>query len=398
MDTTRTKFSFLEKGLEQPYERPYSANDSTSKCFKTYPERSKISVQSPPQCIMKEKETISLRELLTGIESMSRALKHKTSENYASASWAFNLPSVSTCVHDDIPSLQMQYKGKEYQDWRGVVTKKPSKVQKQVEQKSPIIKVSEKKKRTNSQDEKLKEAVTTTTIKPERKISSGKHVVFRTQEKVKRIGPHVEIFEAFHTKKDPSCKKVIKAAIYIQKYARGWLERARFKRIKTKAARHGPSLLAVVKEYRKMMNRIQRRAGVLNPSTPLKYSELEEWMDKKKFYETMFAKREFGKDMDKNDLQAFFKDCGKVLSRKEIDRMLHVVYPGFASEVKTIKKYHALELAFTIFPPAGSKQNTVAVSKSTWVQPIVDGIDGYGYLVVIKLADKRDAAVALKRD
>ncbi|XP_025041298.1 IQ domain-containing protein M isoform X7 [Pelodiscus sinensis] len=338
MDTTRTKFSFLEKGLEQPYERPYSANDSTSKCFKTYPERSKISVQSPPQCIMKEK-------------------------------------------------------GKEYQDWRGVVTKKPSKVQKQVEQKSPIIKVSEKKKRTNSQDEKLKEAVTTTTIKPERKISSGKHVVFRTQEKVKRIGPHVEIFEAFHTKKDPSCKKVIKAAIYIQKYARGWLERARFKRIKTKAARHGPSLLAVVKEYRKMMNRIQRRAGVLNPSTPLKYSELEEWMDKKKFYETMFAKREFGKDMDKNDLQAFFKDCGKVLSRKEIDRMLHVVYPGFASEVKTIKKYHALELAFTIFPPAGSKQNTVAVSKSTWVQPIVDGIDGYGYLVsghpALKAADIR---------
>ncbi|XP_077672276.1 IQ domain-containing protein M [Eretmochelys imbricata] len=370
--------------------------------------------------------------------------------------------------------------GKAYQDWRGEVSQKPLNAQKQAKQKRPIIKESDKEMAewvgeqqdweaveelivlitTDLQDDKLKKAVT---IAPEskRKISSGKCIVIKTQEKVKRIGPHLEVFEAFHARKDPSCRKVIRASIYIQKYVRGWLERTRFNRIKTKAKSHGPSLLAVVKAYRKMMNRIQRRAGVLNPSTPLRYSELEEWLDKKKFYETMFAKREFWKEMDKNDLQAFFKDCGQLLPQQQIDKVLHLVCPGkclffflmfsqwsgnihynfvmslcrdstgaaviknrldkacsnfssytrngsisslkycklfpcnkgHPSEVTTIKQHQALEMAFTLYPPAGAKQSIVVPVRSTWVQPIVDGEDGYIYLVsghpALKAADIR---------
>ncbi|XP_074850071.1 IQ domain-containing protein M [Carettochelys insculpta] len=147
------------------------------------------------------------------------------------------------------------------------------------------------------------------------------------------------------------------------------------------SASHGPSLLAVVREYRKMMDRIKRRAGVWKPSTPLKYSELEEWLDKKKFYEAMFNKREFGKEMDKNNLQAFFKDCGKVFTEQQLDQVLHMVSPGLTSKIKSIKKHQALEMAFTLFPPAGAKQTTPVLVKSTWVQPIVDGDDGSGYLV-----------------
>ncbi|XP_043369055.1 IQ domain-containing protein M isoform X4 [Dermochelys coriacea] len=224
----------------------------------------------------------------------------------------------------------MQYKGKVYQDWRGEVSQKPLNVQKQVKQKRPIIKESDKEMTTDLQDDKLKKAITTAP-ESKRKISSGKCIVFKTPEKIKRIGPHLEIFEAFHARKDPSCRKVIRASIYIQKYVRGWLERTRFNRIKTKAKSHGPSLLAVVKDYCKMMNRIQRRAGVLNPSTPLRYSELEEWLDKKKFYETMFAKMEFWKEVDKNDLQAFFKDCGQLLPQQQIDKVLHLVCPAAKS-------------------------------------------------------------------
>ncbi|XP_039395217.1 IQ domain-containing protein M isoform X3 [Mauremys reevesii] len=331
------RIPFLEEGLKQPPERLSSVNSFTSKCFKTYPEKSKILVQPSPQCILKEE-------------------------------------------------------GKVYQDWRGVVSQKPLNVQKRVKQKTPIIKDSDKEMTTDLQDDKLKQAVTTAT-KSKRKISSGKHIVFKTQEKVKRIGPHLEIFEAFHAKKDPSSRKVIRASIYIQKYVRGWLERTRFNRVKAKAASHGPSLLAVVKEYRKMMNRIQRRAGVLNPSTPLKYSELEEWLDKKKFYETMFAKREFWKEMNKNDLQVFFKDCGQLLPPQQIDKVLHLVCPGHTSGVTTINQQQVLEMAFTLHPPAGAKQNTVVQLKSTWVQPIVDGKDGYIYLVsghpALKAADIR---------
>ncbi|XP_067407692.1 IQ domain-containing protein M [Emydura macquarii macquarii] len=293
---------------------------------------------------------------------------------------AFNLPSVSTCVHDDIPWLQMQHKGKVYQDWRGVVSQKPLNVQKQVTQRRPIIKKLDKEITTDFQDDKLKKTVTTAT-KSKRKISSAKYIVFKTQEKVKRIGPHLEIFEAFHNvRKDPSCRKVIRAAIYIQKYVRGWLERTRFNRVKAKAASHGPSLSAVVRDYRKMMTRIQRRAGVLNLSTPLKYSELEEWLDKKKFYETMFAKREFWKEMDKNDLPAFFRDCGQFVPQQQIDKVLHLVCPGHTPEVTSIKKHQALEMIFTLYPPPGAKQKNIIPIKSTWVQPIVDGNDGYRYL------------------
>ncbi|XP_044873547.1 IQ domain-containing protein M isoform X3 [Mauremys mutica] len=375
------RIPFLEEGLKQPPERLSSVNSFTSKCFKTYPEKSKILVQPSPQCILKEEETISLSDLLARIESVNSAMKRKKSKNCASVRGAFNLPSVSTCVHDEIPWLQMKHKGKVYQDWRGVVSQKPLNVQKRVKQKTPIIKDSDKEMTTDLQDDKLKQAVTTAT-KSKRKISSGKHIVFKTQEKVKRIGPHLEIFEAFHARKDPSSRKVIRASIYIQKYVRGWLERTRFNRVKAKAASHGPSLLAVVKDYRKMMNRIQRRAGVLNPSTPLKYSELEEWLDKKKFYETMFAKREFRKEMNKNDLQVFFKDCGQLLPPQQIDKVLHLVCPGRTSEVTTINQHQVLEMAFTLHPPAGAKQNTVVQLKSTWVQPIVDGKDGYIYLVI----------------
>ncbi|XP_043369052.1 IQ domain-containing protein M isoform X2 [Dermochelys coriacea] len=284
----------------------------------------------------------------------------------------------------------MRNTGKVYQDWRGEVSQKPLNVQKQVKQKRPIIKESDKEMTTDLQDDKLKKAITTAP-ESKRKISSGKCIVFKTPEKIKRIGPHLEIFEAFHARKDPSCRKVIRASIYIQKYVRGWLERTRFNRIKTKAKSHGPSLLAVVKDYCKMMNRIQRRAGVLNPSTPLRYSELEEWLDKKKFYETMFAKMEFWKEVDKNDLQAFFKDCGQLLPQQQIDKVLHLVCPGHTSEVTTIKQHQALEMAFTLYPPAGAKQSIVAPVKSTWVQPIVDGEDGYIYLVsghpALKAAD-----------
>ncbi|CAM5108020.1 unnamed protein product [Eretmochelys imbricata] len=396
IQTTNLKKNFLRisllEGLKQPLERPSSVNGFISKCFKTYPEKSKILVQPSPQCILKGEETISLSDLLARIETMNRAMKRKKSKNCASLSEAFNLPSVSTCVHDDIPWLQMQYKGKAYQDWRGEVSQKPLNAQKQAKQKRPIIKESDKEITTDLQDDKLKKAVT---IAPEskRKISSGKCIVIKTQEKVKRIGPHLEVFEAFHARKDPSCRKVIRASIYIQKYVRGWLERTRFNRIKTKAKSHGPSLLAVVKAYRKMMNRIQRRAGVLNPSTPLRYSELEEWLDKKKFYETMFAKREFWKEMDKNDLQAFFKDCGQLLPQQQIDKVLHLVCPGHPSEVTTIKQHQALEMAFTLYPPAGAKQSIVVPVRSTWVQPIVDGEDGYIYLVsghpALKAADIR---------
>ncbi|CAM2112913.1 unnamed protein product [Caretta caretta] len=58
IQTTNLKKNFLRisllEGLKQPLERPSSVNGFISKCFKTYPEKSKILVQPSPQCILKE--------------------------------------------------------------------------------------------------------------------------------------------------------------------------------------------------------------------------------------------------------------------------------------------------------------------------------------------------------
>ncbi|XP_019377386.1 PREDICTED: uncharacterized protein LOC109300953 [Gavialis gangeticus] len=185
---------------------------------------------------------------------------------------------------------------------------------------------------TDFQANKLKRA-SSTAKKPERRASSAKRIVFETQEKVKRIGPHLDIFEAFHgARRKTSFRKLVNAIVCIQRFVRGWLERIRYRRIKIKSESHGPSLSAVVKKYRKMLSRIKRRSGLLNLSTSLSFSELEEWMDKKTFYETMFAKREFWKEMDRSDLPGFLRDCGHFLSPHQIDEALRLVCPAVTTE------------------------------------------------------------------
>jgi hypothetical protein len=57
----------------------------------------------------------------------------------------------------------------------------------------------------------------------------------KLDDKVKRIGPHIEIFQVFRERsKLKITKKTVKAIITLQAHVRGWLERRRFQRIKTK--------------------------------------------------------------------------------------------------------------------------------------------------------------------
>lgn len=53
--------------------------------------------------------------------------------------------------------------------------------------------------------------------------------------KVRRIGPHIEIFQVFQErKKHKITKKTVKMITVMQAYIRGWLERKRFQRVMTK--------------------------------------------------------------------------------------------------------------------------------------------------------------------
>ncbi|XP_008849327.1 IQ domain-containing protein M [Nannospalax galili] len=205
----------------------------------------------------------------------------------------------------------------------------------------------------------------------------------KLDSKVKRIGPHIEIFQLFQGRnKIVYTRRIIKRITVIQAFVRGWLECRRLQRITTKALYHGPSLKVVINMYRALIHRIRHRLGLWRTRQVIDFSEIEEWMDRKKFYETMFAKREDWRGLERSELLKCFNDCGHFPTQAQIGEswdLLHRHSRGKYSEV--IKKSNAIELLFTIYPPRGAKVNANMHLKSTWLRPMVNGEEGYKYIV-----------------
>ncbi|KAL1784654.1 IQ domain-containing M isoform X2, partial [Sigmodon hispidus] len=204
----------------------------------------------------------------------------------------------------------------------------------------------------------------------------------KLDSKVKRIGPHIEIYQVFQGRnKLMFTKRTIKLITTVQAFIRGWLERKRLQRIKIKASYHGPSLKAVITMYQCLIHRIRHRLGLWRTRQIINFGELEEWLDRKKFYETMFAKREDWQGLERSELLKYFNDCGHFPTQKQIDEswdLFHRYSQGKYSEV--IKKSNAIELLFTLYPPQGAKVNISTRLQSTWLRPVVDGEEGYKYI------------------
>ncbi|XP_062991157.1 IQ domain-containing protein M [Elgaria multicarinata webbii] len=347
-----------------------------------------------------KKEKIWLSDIFTMVGSLSRTMEREKNKQKLSIG-STNLLGLPTNKYIENAWLPKNNHGKIHQDWRGVIlseTMTPYTMLSNEEHQERLMRIT---RRTRSKGmllllsgkmEKRQQGSKKRGRKPYRK----NRAVTIINEKVKRIGPHLEIFEAFNQKrKVPKKDKCIAAATYIQKLIRGWLDRTRMRRLKIKAKNHGPTLGAVIKEFRKMMFRIKRRCGILDPTTPLIFEQLEDWMDQKKLYETMFTKREYLKEMDRNDLPKFFRDCGLFPTPNEINNTMRLVLTDSDSKIININKTQAVEMAFMLYPPRGLKLKTAAVPRSTWLRPIVDGEDGYKYLTgghpVLKAADIRIA-------
>ncbi|XP_051024952.1 IQ domain-containing protein M [Acomys russatus] len=223
-------------------------------------------------------------------------------------------------------------------------------------------------------------------IKPEQKPEKeSKTVVISDKDgsKVKRIGPHIEIYQLFQKRnKIIFTRKIIKLITIIQAYIRGWLERKRLQRIKIKALYHGPNFKAVVNMYQCLIHRVRHRLGLWRTRQIIDFGEVEEWMDRKKFYEIMFAKREDWQGLERSELLRYFNDCGHFPMQSQIDEywdLFHRHSQGKYSEV--IKKSSAIELLFTLYPPKGARVNINTKLRSTWLRPMVDGEEGYKYIV-----------------
>ncbi|XP_060034958.1 IQ domain-containing protein M isoform X2 [Erinaceus europaeus] len=232
--------------------------------------------------------------------------------------------------------------------------------------------------------------------KPHQRTKSILCKVDKSDNKVSRIGPHIEIFQVFQKKEKFKANiKTVRMIIAVQAFVRGWLERKRLQRLTAKALYHGPNLKSVVNMYRRLIHRIKYRLDLTRTRTIIKYSELEEWMDRKKFYETMFSKREDWQGLERSELLKYFNDCGHFPVQQQIDDVwnrVHIHYRERCSDLVT--KPNAIEMLFTLYPPQGAhvSDNTGRL-RSTWLRPIVDGEEAYKYIVsghpILKRADIR---------
>ncbi|XP_055132059.1 IQ domain-containing protein M isoform X2 [Symphalangus syndactylus] len=224
-------------------------------------------------------------------------------------------------------------------------------------------------------------------IKPEPKsrprIKGTPNETDKLDSKVKRIGPHIEIFQVFRErKKFVITPKLIRMVTIMQAHVRGWLERKRLQRVMTKALDHGPDMKAVINMYGRLIHRVRYRHGLWRTRQIVNLAELEEWMDRKKFYEIMFAKREDWPKIERSELPSFFSDCGHFPSQKQIDDTWDLVHQdGKEKYSELIKKSKAIEMLFTLYPPEGAHVPDSTLLKSTWLRPIVNGEEGYRYIV-----------------
>ncbi|XP_058522767.1 IQ domain-containing protein M [Ochotona princeps] len=231
--------------------------------------------------------------------------------------------------------------------------------------------------------------------KPEPRTKSVSDRTDKLDSKVKRIGPHIEIFQVFRERnKYIINKRMVKMITTMQAHVRGWLERRRYQRIMTKALYHGTNLRAVMNMYRAMIHRIRYRLGLWRTRQIINLIELEEWMDRKKYYEIMFAKREDWQGLDRNELLKYFNDCGHFPTQAQIDDVWDLVHRSRQEKYsRMIKKSNAVEMLFTLYPPKGAQVLTNTRLRSTWLRPIVNGEEGYKYIVsghpVLKRANIR---------
>ncbi|XP_064509553.1 LOW QUALITY PROTEIN: IQ domain-containing protein M [Pseudopipra pipra] len=210
---------------------------------------------------------------------------------------------------------------------------------------------------------------------------SDKHLDLQTQ---KKNITQLEVFEASRdSRKHPSIREVLKAVICILRYMRRWFEHRALKIVKINSTSHGPSLPAAERYYSNITC-IRCQTGVLDLSPPIWYFELEQWIDKKKFYETMFSQREVDKKMERNDLEVSGRACNDPLNVEQQQQLLcdlqrESLFGNLTTStaaVRSIKKHRAFEMAFTLFPFLAPKLKNLITVLLPWVHHFMDEKDG----------------------
>ncbi|XP_027455569.1 IQ domain-containing protein M isoform X1 [Zalophus californianus] len=338
------------------------------------------------------KEQVKLGKIVTNIESVGKKMEKEKHQHHGKSRSLIS-PFATPIINLGLPLQPMTSSSmgllkdydKTFSDWRGIVPTKSSHLTPQPSWpslfgSSSVLRDYCPKTLMKKEQQPIKPKPRP---KPGLRLKSILSKSGKLDNKVKRIGPHIEIFQVFRERtKFVNTKKVVRMIIIIQAYVRGWLERKRLQRIMIKALSHGPNLRAVINMYCRQIHRVKYRLGLWRTRQIINFVELEEWMDRKKFYETMFAKREDWQGLERSELLKFFNDCGHFPTQQQIDEVWDLVHKEDHEKYsELIKKFNAIEMLFTLYPPQGAHVHNNIQLRSTWLRPIVDGEEGYRYIV-----------------
>ncbi|XP_057582941.1 IQ domain-containing protein M [Hippopotamus amphibius kiboko] len=339
------------------------------------------------------KEQVKLGKIVTNIESVSKKMEKEKQQHHVKARRmdsfsAFPIINLGLHLRPMTSSSVglLKENDRALCDWRGAVSKRFSHLARDSSWPS-LSRSSSVFQDYYSQVVKTFIKKEQQSVKPESKPQPSPKSILRKSHKldnkVKRIGPHIEIFQVFQgRKKFAITKNLVRMVTVMQALVRGWLERKRFQRIMIKALYHGPDLRTVINMYCRLIHRVKYRLGLWRTRQIINLTELEEWMDRKKFYETMFAKREDWQGLQRSELLKYFNDCGHFPTHRQVDEVWDLVHrDDLAKYSDIIKKSNAIEMLFTLYPPQGAHVSNNMRLRSTWLRPIVNGEEGYKYIV-----------------
>ncbi|XP_071847290.1 uncharacterized protein [Apostichopus japonicus] len=221
--------------------------------------------------------------------------------------------------------------------------------------------------------------------KKERKDEKKKRKKLAKKEKayLNRIGPSLDIWDVFREGRRGTTKAQRKAAaIMIQKHVRGWLARRKFEKIKQKSRVHATSYGGFTKYYSKLMHRVARWHGVKSPTIHINLKEVDEFMDKKRYFENVFARRAFPRrTIEYQDLGNYFKECDLYPTQREMyNAVLGVTRKTPDNPHMALTEEQVAETAFMIYVPDGSGLDKAKTRQSTWMNPLIDGKEANKFL------------------
>nr|XP_006813520.1 PREDICTED: uncharacterized protein LOC100367864 [Saccoglossus kowalevskii] len=111
-----------------------------------------------------------------------------------------------------------------------------------------------------------------------------------------------------------------------EKYCRGWRARKIFEKVKEKALQHCSTLKEFIDLYNSMLKRIMKRHRVKKPKIRLNMYEMEEFMDRKRMYESKFDQLAYpGDELEIHELSTYFRECGLYPGEREYLDFLRLV-------------------------------------------------------------------------